>query len=99
MTLDLSIPALRRRYLEGSLTPLALVEDLRAAIDADAADLDRHVGIRRLTLNELRAHAARLEGRDARSLPLYGIPFAIKDNIDLADVPSTAGCPDYADTP
>ena len=99
MTLDLSIPALHRRYLEGSLTPLALVEQLHAAIDADAAELDRHVWIRRLTLNELRAHAARLEGRDVRSLPLYGIPFAIKDNIDLADVPTTAGCPDYAYTP
>jgi allophanate hydrolase len=32
-------------------------------------------------------------------LPLYGIPFAIKDNIDLAGIPTTAGCPEYAYTP
>jgi allophanate hydrolase len=32
-------------------------------------------------------------------LPLYGIPFAVKDNIDLARVPTTAGCPDYEYTP
>jgi allophanate hydrolase len=41
----------------------------------------------------------RLEGRDPASLPLYGIPFAIKDNIDLAGIPTTAACPDYAYTP
>ncbi|MFM2404869.1 MAG: hypothetical protein RL223_2749, partial [Pseudomonadota bacterium] len=33
------------------------------------------------------------------SQPLYGIPFAVKDNIDLAGAPTTAGCPAYAYTP
>ena len=37
MPLDLSIAALRRRYQERSLTPLALVEQLHAAIAADDA--------------------------------------------------------------
>jgi len=32
-------------------------------------------------------------------LPLYGIPFAIKDNIDLAGVPTTAACPAFAYRP
>jgi allophanate hydrolase len=45
------------------------------------------------------SYAAPLAACPAQSLPLYGIPFAIKDNIDLAGVPTTAACPAFAYTP
>lgn len=94
--LDLSIPALRQQYLAGSLTPPALVEQLDACIGTN----DPHnVWIRRLSKAEMLAYAHKLQGRNPADLPLYGIPFAIKDNIDLAGIPTTAACPDYAYTP
>lgn len=95
MTLDLSINALQQAYRSGQLTPTALVEQLAAMHVEDA----HHVWIRRLSLEEMLAYAKALAGKDPATLPLYGIPFAIKDNIDLAGVPTTAACPDYAYVP
>ncbi len=43
--------------------------------------------------------AAAFNPTDIDRLPLFGIPFVVKDNIDVAGVPTTAGCPEFAYTP
>jgi allophanate hydrolase len=96
MTLDLSLPALARGYRSGTLTPLAVVEALLVKRREYAA---HNIWISETGDDALRARARELMERSAESLPLYGVPFAIKDNIDFAALPTTAGCPTFSYRP
>ena len=88
------LPSLRTAYRQGVSVRSVIAEARRRC-----AQDTHHAFIHRLSEAELEPHLARLEGLDAGSLPLYGVPFAIKDNIDLAGVPTTAACPEFAYTP
>jgi allophanate hydrolase len=92
----MNIATLRARYLAGDTTPREVVLAARESILADPAP---QAWITVLDESQLEPFLAGLEALDPASAPLWGIPFAIKDNIDLAGVPTTAGCPAYARTP
>lgn len=65
--------------------------------DAIAAAGDDGTWISVVPREDLLTAAAEIEARPgARTLPLYGVPFAVKDSIDVAGVPTTLACPDYA---
>lgn len=83
-------------YRERRYTPREVLEGVLARIDAAP---QRNAWITRLTRAQVMVYVDRIEGKEPASLPLYGIPFAIKDNIDLAGVPTTAACPEFAHTP
>jgi allophanate hydrolase len=93
---DLSLTALHRAYADGSTTPAQV---LTGIAEHAAAQADRNIWIHRLTDAELRPYLDRLAQLDPANHPLWGVPFAIKDNIDLAGVPTTAACPAFAYTP
>ncbi|MGW4356078.1 allophanate hydrolase [Nocardia sp. NPDC004582] len=67
--------------------------------DAIAARGDDGTWITPVPREQLLAAAAEIESRPgARTLPLYGVPFGVKDSIDVAGLPTTLACPDYAYT-
>jgi len=82
----------------------------RSAVEVMDAVLDRlafydgiqsAVWISRFDADALRAAAARIDARVAagEALPLAGVPFAVKDNIDVAGLDTTAACPAFSFTP
>ena len=96
---SLEIAPLTRQYAVGTLTPAQVVNDICNAIDATRNTNPAwiHVAPRARLLEQATAlDAARARGTP---LPLYGIPFAVKDNIDALGMPTTAACPAYAYQP
>jgi allophanate hydrolase len=90
----MSIAELLARYRDGSADPAQVVA--RAYERAGGAAEPAWISL--VPWSRIKAWLAQL--REARTdLPLYGIPFAIKDNIDLAGAPTTAACPAFAYEP
>jgi allophanate hydrolase len=84
----------RRHYAEPGSTPReALASVLAALRDDDPA------WILRSDSDFIEAQLARLDGADRTAMPLFGVPFAVKDNIDVAGLPTTAACPAFACQP
>ena len=89
MTISLDITNLARRYEQGSVTPEAIVREIFANIRATGTSPD-WISL----VDEERALA---RARDIKpGGALYGIPFAVKDNIDVAGMETTCACPAFA---
>ncbi|TBR42043.1 allophanate hydrolase [Marinomonas agarivorans] len=94
-TIPATIAQLVAAYRTGELS----VRDfLTAQVERIRTDTHR-AWISVISDDDLAAYLDKLEQQDSATLPLYGVPFAIKDNIDLAELPTTAGCPAFAYQP
>ena len=94
----LTIADLQTSYRDGSLTPLQVVEEVLQRIEASD---DKAVWISRVPDAQLHEAAKALmkDGVLPANKPLWGIPFAVKDNIDCAGLDTTAACPSFAYRP
>ncbi len=75
------------------------VAAVAASIAADHAYADPALWISRVPDEALLARAHTLAAEGPRGRALWGVPVAVKDNIDAAGLPTTAGCPRYAYVP
>ncbi|MDB5684572.1 MAG: amidase [Sphingomonas bacterium] len=96
----LSAAAIAADIRSGACTAAAVIDDVVARLAAYDAVQDG-VWIARFDADRLRVMAAAVDARVAagESLPLAGVPFAVKDNIDLAGLATTAACPRFAYDP
>jgi allophanate hydrolase len=99
---SLDLIRLEEGFERGEFTASALIEEIIARL---AAAGDDKVWISRASDDALRARAGALDARRAvdpqllARLPLFGVPFGVKDNIDAAGFATTAACPAFSYMP
>ncbi|MGD0911754.1 MAG: allophanate hydrolase [Terracidiphilus sp.] len=90
----MDIATLEGAYQDGAMTPIAVIAGI---YDEIARAGERPVWISLVDRDANLRRAQALEDEPAsRVLPLYGIPFAVKDNFDVAGMQTTAACPAFS---
>ena len=99
---SLDFVTLNRLYASGDAAPEEVVQGVFERIDIRGDD---HVWIDLIPREQVREQTREVEaqwnacGRDRSIMPLYGLPFAVKDNMDVAGRPTTVACPEFSYTP
>lgn len=96
--LSLDFQSLRQIYAAGCLAPSQVIEAIYDRIEARGDDGVWILVVPRDSALQRACALEALDDADKRKRPLFGLPFSIKDCIDVAGMPTTAGCPGFAYT-
>ncbi|WP_340026319.1 allophanate hydrolase [Paenibacillus sp. FSL K6-1096] len=102
MTVNNTFPAkltaewLHGQYASGMLSPEEVIHEIIRRAERDQA---MNIWIEPPAEAHIRPYLEALGGMDLERYPLWGLPFAVKDNIDVQGLPTTAACPEYAYQP
>jgi allophanate hydrolase len=91
-----TVAAIVAAHRAGQLSPVQTVARSYQRI-RDHADHAIFISLR--NEKDALAEAEGLRAKDAAALPLYGVPVAVKDNIDVLGLPTTAACPAFSYMP
>lgn len=98
MTDEVTIEGFKRAYASGECAAAEVMRDVREKIAAcPRKGIWIEIGSEETIAKQVAAVEARKKAGAA--LPLYGIPFAVKDNIDAAGFSTTAACPAFSYKP
>lgn len=96
----ITIKELLNRYQSGDLTPkqhiASLMQEIRLGSEGAKDPAWITIATEAKIEEQLKHLDQLLADKTIANLPLYGIPFAIKDNIDAAGWETTVACPDFA---
>ena len=91
-----TVAAIVEAHRSGATSPEATIARTYARIRAHG---DPAVFISLRDESDAGAEAKAMAAQHRDELPLYGVPFAVKDNIDVKGLPTTAACPAFAYDP
>lgn len=93
--LPFTIDAIHQAYRQ-KVSPNEVIKESLFRLENTA---DEGIYLHLATPSQLATAIAELGPFDPELKPLWGLPFAVKDNIDVANMPTTAACPEFAYTP
>ncbi|MEM6256246.1 MAG: allophanate hydrolase [Cyanobacteria bacterium P01_D01_bin.156] len=98
LDISLTISSLNQQYAQGTLTPVQVVKAILTALEERGDDGIWIYTTSEAALIERATMLTTMSASQRSQLPLWGIPFSIKDCIDVAGQPTSAGCPGFSHT-